>query len=68
MDGLASEFAETVPNRERLWLMGKGMLLHSIPRNHRESLLGAMILDANGAGSEEPRTQPQSLRVIRIAT
>ena len=26
--------------------------------------MGAMILDANSAGSEEPRTQSQSLRVM----
>ena len=57
---------ETVPNREKPMLLGKGTLLVSCPRNREQSLAETMACREAGAWSDGVEVVPPSYVTIRV--
>jgi hypothetical protein len=57
---------ETVPNREKPLLLGKGTLLVSCPRNHRRMPVETMAYREVGAWSDGVEVVPPSYVTIRV--
>jgi len=57
---------ETVPNREQSSLLGKGTLLVSCPRNHRQTPVETMAYREVGAWSDGVEVGPPSDVTIRV--
>ena len=57
---------ETVPNREKLSLLGKGKLLVSCPRNRRRMLAETMAYREVGTWSDGVEVGPPSNVNIRV--
>ena len=57
---------ETVPNREKPSLLGKGTLLVSCPRNHRRTPVETMAYREVGTWSDGVEVVPPSYVTIRV--